>query len=148
DDMGTAADDPRALLPLGKLEPLALPGEGYRLAFSPGLIAQVYQRVGAALLPNPGNVLTSTQPDGGGYMVDKDGHYWIPSGRIFFLDTPPAPGSSPTELKEARLNFFLPRRFEDPFHKATQKATLVDYDKPHDLLVTKTTDAVGNMATS
>ena len=53
DDMGAAAGDPRALLPLGKLESLALPGAGYRLAFTKGLIQQVYQRQGAALLSPP-----------------------------------------------------------------------------------------------
>jgi RHS repeat-associated protein len=146
-DMGTAAGDPRALLPLGQLESLALPGEGYRLAFTPGLIAQVYQRGGVALLPTPGDVLKSIKPDGGGYVdVDQDGHYWIPSGRIFYLDTPPsvAPLSSPDELNEAEHNFFLPRRFEDPF----QNATVVHYDKPHDLLTIRTTDAAGNVATA
>ena len=50
-------DDLTALLPLGELEPLALAGEAYKLAFTPGLLAQVYQRIGVALLPNPAGVL-------------------------------------------------------------------------------------------
>ena len=31
-----------ALLPLGNVESLALPGESYKLAFTPGLIAQIF----------------------------------------------------------------------------------------------------------
>ncbi|MCI0647258.1 MAG: toxin, partial [Chloroflexi bacterium] len=46
-------DDLTALLPLGELGPLALPGESYQLAFTPGLLAQVFQRDGQPLLPNP-----------------------------------------------------------------------------------------------
>ena len=35
-------DDLTGLLPLGALESLALPGESYKLAFTPGLLTQVY----------------------------------------------------------------------------------------------------------
>jgi RHS repeat-associated protein len=138
DDMGAAAGDPRALLPLGTLEPMALPGMGYQLGFTPALIAQAFQRGGAALLPAPATVLASTAGDGGGYVdLDGDGRFWIPSGRAFFLPGAPA---SPAELTLARASFFLPRRFEDPFGTAT----IVDYDAPHNLLVVRTTDATGN----
>ena len=93
--MGAAAGDPRALLPLGKLESLALPGSSYKLAFTPGLISQVYQRGQTALLPNPANVLGSAA-DGGGYVdLDGDGHWWIPSGRVFYL---PSACPAPQEL--------------------------------------------------
>ena len=51
DDLGSGAndpsqpdDDPTTLLPLGRLEPLALPGETYKLALTPGLLDAVYQR--------------------------------------------------------------------------------------------------------
>jgi RHS repeat-associated protein len=142
DDMGAAAGDPQALLPLGQLQSLALPGVSYRLAFTLGLIALVYQRGGAALLPVPANVLGSALRDGGGYKdVDADGHFWVPSGRIFYIPTPPA---SPQELNQARAGFFLPRRYEDAFGNATT----VDYDPPHNLLGTKKTDAVNNVVSS
>ncbi len=128
DDMGAAAGDPRALLALGKLESLALPGTSYKLTFTPGLISQVYQRGGGPLLSAA--VLSSVTGDGGGYVnLDGDGNWWAPSGRMFYLDTPPA---SPQERNQALQHFFLPRRFEDPFGNATQ----VDYDPPHDLLPT------------
>ena len=73
DDLGVAQNDPLALLPLGTLQPLALPGESYKLAFTPGLLAEVFQRNGQALLPNPADVLGGPGADRGGY-VDLDGN--------------------------------------------------------------------------
>jgi RHS repeat-associated protein len=137
DDMGAAAGDRYALLPLGKLEPLALEGASYKLAFTSGLIARVYQRNGATLLTNPADVLDSTLADGGAYVdVDKDGNQWVQSGRVFYADSPVSPQDEKTS---AAGNFFLPRRFEDPF----RQATVVDYDN-YGLMAVKTTDAVLN----
>ena len=51
------SDDLTALLPLGDIESLALPGESYKLAFTPGLLAQVFERTQAsrrALAARPG----------------------------------------------------------------------------------------------
>jgi len=138
DDMGVAAGDPMALLPLRQLQSLALPGSSYKLAFTPGLLALVYQRGQTTLLPNPAGVLGSAGMDGGSYVdLDGDSHWWIPSGRIFYL---PMPASSLQERTQAFQHFFLPRRFEDPFGNSTS----VDYDDPHDLLVVRTVDAVTN----
>lgn len=78
DDFGIAQNDPLALLPLGTVYPLALPGESYKLAFTPGLLARVYQRPldvvqppGAPppehLLPTPADVLGGQGADRGGY---------------------------------------------------------------------------------
>jgi RHS repeat-associated protein len=144
DDMGAAASNSNALLPLGNVEPLALPGNAYKLAFTPGLISQVYQRGGSALLPAPASILGSVAPDGGGYVdLDGDGHWWIPSGRVFYFPTATSPAMEKTE---ALQNFFAPRRFVDPFGNAAS----VDYDKPHNLLVVKvkTSDAIGNVVSA
>lgn len=138
DDMGAAAGDPNALLPLKKLETLALLGSSYKLAFTPGLISQVYQRNGAALLPTPASVFGSVKKDGGGYIdLDGDGHWWAPSGRMLYS---PTPTTSAQEKAEALQHFFMPRRFVDPFGSATS----VDYDDPHDLFVVRTVDTLGN----
>jgi len=129
------------LLAPGQLESLALPGETYKLAFTPGLLAQVFQRNGQALLPNPAAVLGGQGAERGGYVdLDGDGRWWIPSGRIFYS---PNSGDTPAqELAEARAHFFLPRRFRDPFgHDAT-----VTYDA-YDLLLLETEDALGNRIT-
>src|SRR5215469_13728076 len=137
-DMGASVNDPKALLPWGTLESLSLPGGSYKLAFTPGLVSQIYQRAGSALLPAPATVLGSVAGDGGGYVdLDGDGHWWIPSGRTFYL---PDPASPVQEKNQATKHFFVPRRFEDPFGNRTA----VDYDDPHDLLVTKISDAVAN----
>lgn len=146
DDLGAAAGDPLALLPQGALEPLALPGESYKLALTPGLIEQVFQRNGQPLLPtDPGPLLESQDENGGGYVA-MDGGWWIPSGRAFFAPDPNA--RAPAELAEAQAHFYLTRRYRDPFG---QIAT-VDYDGPadpallrYDLLVTRTEDAVHNV---
>jgi RHS repeat-associated protein len=129
------------LLPLGQLESLALPGESYKLAFTSGLLSQVFWRNGQALLPNPAAVLGGPGADQGGYVdLDGDGRWWIPSGRVFYHDSPSAPAAQ--ELDEAMAHFFLPRRFRDPFgHDAT-----LTYDA-YDLLLLETQDALGNRVT-
>lgn len=140
DDCGVAQDDPLALLPAEKLQALALPGESYKLAFTPGLMAKVFQRNGQPLLPDPGAVLGGTGGGEGGYVdLDGNGHWWIPSGRSFYH---PNDVAAPVELAEARAHFFLPRRYRDPFgHNA-----IVDFDA-HDLLMVETRDALNNRVT-
>lgn len=140
-------DDLTALLPLGLLKMLALPGENYKLAFTPGLLSSVYKRGSTDLRPDFLGKLGSKDPDGGGYLqsndlktqglfpgTDPDDHWWIPSGRVYFSR------DVSEELSEAREHFFLPRRFVDPF----DQSAFVDYDG-QDLLVESTTDAVGNL---
>lgn len=124
------------LLPLNSIQALALPGESYRLAFTPELLNTVYQNQ----LPDPGAVLRadSTWADRGGYIdLDGNGNWWIPSGRVFFHTDPNA--SAATELTEAVRHFFQPRRFRDPF----AHDTLVDY--AHDFLPTRSQDILGNI---
>ena len=138
-------NDLSGLLPPGALESRALPGQSYKLAFTPGLLANVYKRqFGNApeesLLPDPAQVLGSKDADGGGYIdLDGDGRWWIPSGRIFYSTA----ADAAVELAEAQQHFFLPRKFTDPF----DKATAIDYDL-HDLLVVKTEDPVQNTVTA
>lgn len=147
DDLGLAQNDPLALLPLGTMEPLALPGESYQLALTPGLLNQVYVRNGQRLLPaDPADVLEGGGAHRGGYVdLDGDANWWIPSGRVFF-----SPGSADTatqELAHARQHFFLPHRTRDPFHTdAVSTESLVAYDA-YDLLIVETRDALGNRVT-
>ena len=119
DDMGAAAGSPGALLALGILESKSLPGAGYQMAFTPGLISQVYLRAATPLLPTPSAVLGVTSADGGGYVdLDGDGRWWIPSGRNYYLSLP---GSSIQEFNEAVAHFYLPRRMEDPFGNSVDR---------------------------
>jgi RHS repeat-associated protein len=150
DDLGEAAGDPLALLPLGTVESLAVPGESYKLAFTLGLLAQVYQRESQPLLPNPADVVGGQGADQGAYVVsqdlkadgvfpdtDADDHWWIPSGRAFY--SPDPNDAAAQELAHARQHFFLPHRFRGPFGHTTT----VTYDA-YDLLLLETEDPLGN----
>ena len=134
-------DDLTAFSPLGEVEPLALSGEAYKLAFPPGLLTQVYQRNGQPLLPDPASVLGGQGPDQGGYVdLDNDGQWWIPSGRAFH--SPGIGDTAAQELVHARQHFFLTHRYRDPFGQTTT----VVYDA-YDLLLLETRDPVGNRVT-
>ena len=136
-------DDLSAALPLGNLEPLALPFQRYKLAFTPGLLA-VYQRGAQNLLPSPASVLR----DQGGYALSDDlktqglfpasdpaGEWWAPSGRVFYSPNPA--DTAAQELSNAGAHFFLPRRSQDLFGNSST----VLYDT-YDLLVLETEDAL------
>jgi RHS repeat-associated protein len=125
-------DDLTGPLPLGRVEPLALPFESLSLALTPGLVAEVYgDRVTKEMLEN----------EGGYRHSEGDENWWIPSGEIFYS---PQEGDSPHgELTHARRHFFLPCRFRDPFGQTTT----VTYDG-YDLMVLDTRDALGNRMTA
>ena len=133
-DLGAAKRDPLALLPLGQIESLAVPGESYKLAFTPGLVTEIYAgRVTDTMLETEGRYV----------HTDGDAGWWIPSGRIFL--SPGTPDDAATELAHARAHFFLPHRYRDPFHtSALETESIVVYDA-HDLLVTETRDALDNV---
>lgn len=156
-------DDLAALLPLGEVASLALPGENYKLAFTPGLLAQVLQRDGRSLLPDPAGVLGGQDGDRGGYLSsqalrnatlfppddhhpfwtrsDADDHWWIPAGRVYYHPDPNA--SSQQEQDEAGKHFYLARRLDDPFGASTT----IRYDG-HDLLALESEDALHNRVTA
>jgi RHS repeat-associated protein len=151
-------DDLDGLLSLGEQQALALPGESYKLAFTPGLLTQVFQLPHAgqppeALLPNPAAVLAGQAGNRGGYLQsqtlkvdgrfpasDADDHWWIPSGQSFFSTN--SADNAATEFMEARQHFFLPRRYRDPFGQHA----FVDFDA-NDLLMVETRGALGNRVT-
>lgn len=144
-------DDLTGPQPLGSAGVRALPYERYRLAFTPGLLATVYERdnggVKEPLIPDPGAVLPGaayidggTLRGAGGFPADdRDGYWWQRSGTIGFA---PTSGDPAAELPEALEHFFTPRRFHDPYGAVTT----VGYD-PYDLLARETTDARGNQVT-
>jgi len=120
-------DDLTALLPPGRLEPLALPGQSYQAALTPGLVSGVF---GALVAP-------ATLAEGGYLQLAGETAWWIPSGRVFYS---PGDGDTPAqELAAARSQFFLPRRAVDPFGAISR----ADYDG-YALLPISVTDPVGN----
>jgi RHS repeat-associated protein len=148
-------DDFGQLLPLGKLQSRALPGERYQLAFTTALIAAIYQRpisTGGreALLPDPVSVLAGS---GGGYVAsetlkadgrfpasDADGEWWVPSGRSYFIEDGSATAAA--ERAEALGHFLVARRFRDAFGAES----LIRQDA-YDLSIRQSEDALGNQTT-
>jgi RHS repeat-associated protein len=125
-------NDLSGLLPLGTVESMALPGESYKLAFTPGLLDIFQANATSATL-----TATLTGPEGEYRNLDSDGRLWVPSGQAFHSPTPADPPA--TELAFAQAHFFLPHRYEDPFGNDA----VVTYDG-YDLLLVSTLDAVGN----
>lgn len=132
-------NDLTVLLPLSAVDSQALPGESYKLAFTPGLARLIFVDSGKLTEPELDGLLA----DEGKYVHSiNDANWWIPSGKVFFdvnADVTNPEGTAALELIEAHKDFFLPRKFADPFHQSST----VDYDG-YDLLVAKTKDALGN----
>jgi RHS repeat-associated protein len=80
------------LLPPGGVESLALPGESFKLAFTPGLLTQIF---GSKISPGDLHALLLAE----GKYTEQDGNWWISSGRQAF---------DPTQ-------FYLPTQVKDPF---------------------------------
>ena len=116
-------------LPLGILEPLALPYRSYRQAFTRSLTTDLY-----------GDQVDARMLTAAGYIRDGE-TWWLPSGRVFY--SPDDPDGPAAELGYARRNFFRPHRFRDPFGHTT----VVSYDR-YNLLVAQTRDPLGNMITA
>lgn len=143
------SNDLSRLLPLGQHQSHALPGETYTLAFTPGLLSQVFRRDQENLLPTgDADALLAGE---GGYVRSEDSTgWWIPSGRVFYHPDPSA--AHDEELTFARENFFLPHRFTDPFGRdgtgqtdpGQPHSTIVTYDTPHRLFAVQSRDALDN----
>lgn len=142
-------NDLSAIMELGKIESMALPGESYKLALTPALIAKIFKRKRNTqpdenLLPELSTLLEGKEADEGGYIA-WDGGWWIPSGRTFY--SPKSDDSVTEELAYAREHFYLIHRYRDPFHTNTVTTeTSVKYDS-HDLLMVRTSDPLGNTVT-
>jgi len=131
-------NDLTGLLPLTQLKSLALPGESYKLAFTPELAKQIYVDSGKLTLIDLNGALAN---EGKYVHSENDSNWWIPSGRMFYARDTNLAASQ--ELAEAQKHFFLPRRFRDPF----THDTFVEYDI-HDLLPLETEDALSNKVTA
>jgi RHS repeat-associated protein len=130
-------NDLSALLPAGKVESMALPGESYKLALTPGLLDIFQINASRAEL-----TALLTGAEGGYRNLDGNGRLWIRSGQAFYS---PYPGDEPPqELAFAQAHFFLPHRFQDPFGNNA----VVAYDPKYTLLLASTRDAVGNQTSA
>ena len=142
DDLGSAQDDPLALLPFGQIEPLALPGESYKLAMTPSLARSIYVDSGKLAQAELDGILAE---EAGYVQSEGDDSWWLPSGRTFYSR---GGDTAAQELAEARQHFFLPLRHRDPFHSdAVGTETLLTYDA-YDVLPVESLDALGNRVTA
>jgi RHS repeat-associated protein len=107
--------NPTCLL-LGEVESLALPCESLKLAFTPGLLTQVYS---SKIASSDLNALLGNE----GKYVQQEGNWWIPSGRQAFDAS----------------NFYLPTQTQDPFGNLYTST----YDNYH-LVVIQTVDPLNN----
>jgi len=103
-------------LALGQIDSLALPCESFKLAFTTGLLTQVYSSKSASIELN---ALLSTE----GKYVQQNGGWWIPSGRQAFDSS----------------HFYLPIQAKDPFGNLYTST----YDG-YNLLVIRTIDPLNN----
>jgi len=104
------------LLPFGAVESLALPGESFKLAFTPGVLTQVYSSKSSS-----GDLDALLRSEG--KYVQQDGGWWIPSGRQAFDSN----------------QFYLPIQTQDPFGNLYTST----YDRYH-LSVIQTVDPLNN----
>src|SRR6185503_6283591 len=99
DDLGASSNDPLALMALGTVGSLAIPGESYSLAFTPKVLSSAFD----------GRVTNAILEEGGYVHSEGDGNWWVPTGRSFY--SPASADTAAQELALARQHFFLPRRF-------------------------------------
>ncbi|HME05947.1 MAG TPA: toxin TcdB middle/C-terminal domain-containing protein, partial [Bryobacteraceae bacterium] len=125
------SDDLTALLSPGVLQSLALPGDSYRAALTPGILSNVFGAL----------VSSATLSEGAYVQLAGETAWWMPTSRLYY-----SAGDSDTpaqELAAAQANFYLPRRAIDPFGNITR----ISYDG-YDLLAATSTDAVGNVTSA
>ena len=118
-------------LPEGIIESRAIPYESYKMAFTTGLISNIY----ADRVTDPLAIITTE----GGYVRRADGNYWLSTGKVYYKPK----DIDGSELDFAKTHFFLPHRFEDPFGNTS----CVVYDDINMLLLKETCDPFGNVVT-
>ncbi|MFB9691976.1 SpvB/TcaC N-terminal domain-containing protein [Amorphoplanes digitatis] len=153
DDLGAAAGDATAMLPLGALEPRAVAGCTFRLCFDETLLRHTFRR-DTDLLDDLDAVLREGGYRSGSELAaagafpagDPPGQWWLP-GDLTFL-SPAGQDGAADELAFARRHFFLPRRARDPFQDGvTSRDREAIYDG-YDLVVVETVDQLGNRTTA
>ncbi|MCB9489600.1 MAG: toxin [Deltaproteobacteria bacterium] len=112
-------------LEFDSLESLAIPYQSYTKVFTPGLLSNsdCYD-----------SLVTESMLTEAGYVeLDDDGHWWAPSGRLYF-----SPDGTDEDIY-APDHFYLPQRLEDGFGNIAS----ITFDED-DLLLTQAQDALDN----
>ncbi len=122
------SDDLTALLPVGQAQSMAIVGQTFKAALTPGLTSLIF----GAQAPN------TLFAEGGYVQLPGETAWWAPSGRTYL-----SPGDADTpaqELAYAKTHFFQLMRAVDPFGGIERVA----YDAD-DILPISSTDPVGNV---
>ena len=110
-------------LPLHQLESLAIPFESYQLAYTPGLITDIYGVRVDDLLLEEGRFTHS----------EDDDNWWIRSGTVQFI-------IGTETVIDAQQRFYTPISYTDPYGSKTT----VEYYSNYFLFVEQTEDELGN----
>jgi len=120
-------------LPPGRLHSLGLSFESYQLAYTPGLLNDIYsQKIPAA-------ATESIMTDGKFVHCEGDANWWIPSGKMNFID---AADHNANTAGKAKERFYLPISYTDPWGYVTKVAY-----ETYRFFVQKTTDELLNETT-
>ncbi len=129
-------------LPLGQMASHGIPYQGYQLAYTPALLAHIFD---AGQLPADTTALENLLSDNDNntngdqtysqcrFVHRGDENWWIRSGTVQFLN-------DGEDLIDVQQRFFSPVAYVDPFGSETR----VTYYSDYYLFVASTTDAVGN----
>lgn len=116
-------DDLTGSLPLHSIESRALPYENYQLAYSPGLITDIFDtRVDSGLMLE-GKFIHS----------ENDANWWIRSGTVQYIN-------GTESAIDAKNRFFMPVSFTDPYGAVTKVKYLGNYN----FFIEETEDALQN----
>ncbi|GAA0193477.1 hypothetical protein GCM10009122_56410 [Fulvivirga kasyanovii] len=135
------SDDNLNVLGFGFFDTLGLPYESYQLAYTPDLVAAIYQKDGSELQADGADV--SSFIEAKGQFSNIDGNLWIRSGIARFKV-----GAGET-MARVRDRFFSPVAFEGPLgavtHVVYDTETFTGTTRNNDgyyLFIKSTTDAV------
>ncbi len=118
-------------LPPDQLESLAIPYDNYQLAYTKELLQDIYSD------KKSDSELVDLMKEGKFFSTDSDTNWWIPSGRMNFID-PDVPWAN--SLAKARNRFYNPVSYIDPYGAVTR----VKFNGADCLFIKETTDALGN----
>jgi len=124
-------NDLTGALPLNKLESKGLPFESYKLAYTPGLLEDIFGPINIT----GSKINDALMLEGKFTHSEGDANWWIRSGTIQFME------GTETGV-DAQARFYSPISYTDPYGAKNS----VRYYSNYYLLIEETEDAIGNKA--
>ena len=101
--------------------------ENYQLAYTPGLLTDIFGQINS-----PGSKITDNLMVRGKFThSESDTNWWVRSGRVQYTET---------DITYAENHFFMPVSYTDPYGALTK----VKYYSVYNLIIEETEDAVNN----